>query len=171
MPGTLDLDAAASTIARVDPYLFRVFDAGNPLAPTARHNLRDVDVVTIGRGEPESRRVADGDQRTLQLSLVDPRVSSLHAHLRKRPGQWIVEDAGSRNGVFRNGTREPVAVLADGDLLELGQTFFVFRSGLVTAGDEPADLTTATLAALSPGFATLLPGLARDLRRLIDVAR
>jgi pSer/pThr/pTyr-binding forkhead associated (FHA) protein len=70
-----------------------------------------------------------------ELCVDDKTVSSRHARLSFRQGQWWVEDLRSTNGTYINS--EPVTtplVLASGDLLRCGQVTLQ-----VTIGeDEPA---------------------------------
>jgi len=150
------------------PYLFRVVDCARPLIPPARYRLSGLDEVAIGRGTDNARRVTQGGARVLELTVSDPRVSSVHATMRKMLGRWVIEDAGSRNGVIRNGVREPRAVVSDGDVLELGQTFFIFRAGLGAPGDAPADFEATDRL---DGMSTLLPQLATELMKLEGIAR
>jgi FHA domain len=56
-----------------------------------------------------------------QLSLDDPLVSRRHALLVVQQNGIFVEDLGSRNGVFVNGTKiEKVLRLKDGDVIKIG---------------------------------------------------
>ncbi len=149
----------------VRPYLYRVLEAHRPTRAPSRHALDGLEVVAIGRGDDEARRTVEDGKRTLHLAISDPRVSAVHAHLRFGIGRWVVEDAGARNGVYRNGTRiTGRAALGDGDVLELGQTFFVFRAG--QRGDGVTDLEAPVTELVS-----LVPTLRAELARLEEVAR
>lgn len=56
-----------------------------------------------------------------QLALDDPMVSRRHAALRIYAGSAMIEDLGSRNGVFLNGVRiEKIELLHDGDQIRIG---------------------------------------------------
>jgi len=55
------------------------------------HELKET--VTIGR------------DRNNDLTLTSPTVSREHALLELREGRWFIEDRGSYNGTFLNGTR------------------------------------------------------------------
>jgi DNA-binding winged helix-turn-helix (wHTH) protein len=63
------------------------------------------------------------------LRLVSPQVSRVHARLSRSAGRVLLEDRGSRNGTWVNGTRigGPVA-LSDGDELTFGSYRVVFRT-------------------------------------------
>jgi adenylate cyclase len=65
---------------------------------------------------------------TVRLRVEDSGVSREHASLRRKDGDWWVQDMGSANGTFVNGL--PVAVstrLRDGDELSFGPARFVFH--------------------------------------------
>lgn len=56
------------------------------------------------------------------IVLPDPRASAEHALISAREGHWWLEDLGSTNGTFLNGTylHEP-AIIAFGDVIQIGQ--------------------------------------------------
>lgn len=59
-------------------------------------------------------------------------LSRRHAHIFLRGGQPHIEDLGSTNGTFVNGTRldEHAVALAEGDVLAFGGRYFVYRIAL-----------------------------------------
>ncbi len=63
-----------------------------------------------------------------QIKLSDTYVSSFHARIFSRDGQWYVEDLGSTNGTYMNQRRvtSPVEVRA-GDRIRVGKTTLEFR--------------------------------------------
>jgi transcriptional regulator with PAS, ATPase and Fis domain len=71
---------------------------------------------------------------------------------------WLFEDLKSKNGSLVNGVRRERKLLEDGDLLELGHTFFSFR---VVRGDA-AELSPPLL----PELTTLIPDIHRQFSRL-----
>lgn len=89
------------------------------------------EITTIGR-RPES-----------DLVVVDPLVSGHHAEVRLIGDAYVLADAGSRNGTFRND--EPVIApvpLADGDRVRVGDTPIVFAQptpAAVAAAGPPAE--------------------------------
>jgi sigma-54 dependent transcriptional regulator, acetoin dehydrogenase operon transcriptional activator AcoR len=93
--------------------------------------LDGVSEVWIGRAPPEA------PVGVCRLTFPDDRMSALHAHLRQVLGRWVLEDAGSKNGVRVHGTSQRRAVLESGDAFECGQTFFVYEEH---AGSESAAL-------------------------------
>jgi transcriptional regulator of acetoin/glycerol metabolism len=164
-PGTGDGDQVVA-----QAHVFRVISAARPLAPSWRHALGDVDVVGIGRGADEPRRRVHARQRELTLCEDDTRVSAAHARLLRVPGRWLLEDLGSKNGTVVNGVRTTRAALSDGDVIELGRTFYVFRTGVPTPASAPADVIVAGDAPGPRGLQTLSPALTRDFAALRAVA-
>jgi transcriptional regulator with GAF, ATPase, and Fis domain len=167
--------------AAVRPYLFLLLDSAHPLASSLRLSLRHLDMVTIGRGPGRQwERSTDSAGRRLRIAVADHWTSSIHVHLRRALDRWIVDDAGSKNGTRVNGSLAQHAALCDGDLLELGHTFFLYRElecreiehaeTEILGGDEPADLDSAALTGRLPGMATLSPSWACELRRLQAIA-
>ncbi len=63
-----------------------------------------------------------------QIKLSDTYVSSFHARIFSRDGQWFVEDLGSTNGTYMNQRRvtSPIEVRA-GDRIRVGKTTLEFR--------------------------------------------
>ena len=63
-----------------------------------------------------------------QIKLSDTYVSSFHARIFSRDGDWYVEDLGSTNGTYMNQRRvtSPVEVRA-GDRIRVGKTTLEFR--------------------------------------------
>jgi DNA-binding NtrC family response regulator len=165
-----DVQVAAKALGKLSPrpHLLLALECDRPLSGSARHALSDVDEVVVGRGPARGaqRRVEEG-RRRLTLRVADRWMSSTHARLVRGDDGWSFEDAGSKNGSQLNGEPATRAPLHDGDLIELGHTLFLFRAGLPTSADEPADLE----AARTSGLATLVPSLSRELAALAQVAR
>jgi DNA-binding NtrC family response regulator len=80
-------------------------------------------------------------------------MSEAHAELRRRNGRWTVRDLGSKNGTLVDGERIQTADLPDQTLVQLGRTFFSFRSELPVWG--PANLEGEDLPRGPSGLATL----------------
>jgi DNA-binding NtrC family response regulator len=152
------------------PYLFLTLKCDRPLEGGARFSLDGIDVVTLGRGDSlqAERREEDGGA-SLKISVPDGRMSATHARLQKILNSWVLEDLGSKNGTVVDGKRVTTSQIADGALLELGHSFFVFREALPHA--EPAFLDGRALRPAAPGMATLSPAFAAELQRVVAFAR
>ncbi len=147
------------------PCLCLALESERPLLPPALHTLAQVDAVTIGRSRDDrGAELLGGGERVLALTVPDRWMSSSHALLRRVLGRWMALDAGSKNGTFVNGRPITRVELADGDVLEVGHTFFVFRED----GRGPAQVSRALAL---PGLATLQGELAEQLRALELVAK
>jgi transcriptional regulator with PAS, ATPase and Fis domain len=149
---------------RASPFLFLVLEAARPMAGGVRVPLAGVETVTIGRGDV--RAIESPDRASRAISVPDARMSVAHARLVRAGGETLLQDAGSTNGVLVNGVAAASAPLHDRDVIELGQTFFVYR--------EIEDDTSAILDggghSAAAGLATLDPVLARRTERLARVA-
>jgi pSer/pThr/pTyr-binding forkhead associated (FHA) protein len=103
------------------------------------------DALTIGRDESST------------LRLDDATVSRDHAHVRFDHERWCIEDRGSLNGTFVNGTRLPAHVaqpLRHCDRIACGAVEFVFAQQALSADpdstielDEPLTTEVAALSA------------------------
>jgi DNA-binding NtrC family response regulator len=153
------------------PALFLAFDRDGLGGGPARYLLGDVAAASVGRGP--SRRAettGTGGARSLQIAIPDPRISAAHFSIRRTASGWELIDAGARNGTFLNRRRIDTAPLDDGDVIEAGRSFFVFRRALAVHGCAPvADAPELDWSA--PGLATIVPQLAAELARLRRVAR
>jgi len=138
------------------PQLVLIYECERPLAGGLDVPLAGESELLLGRGS--ARRLEhDGDVATLRVP--DEWMSSRHARLLPRGSHWAIEDLGSKNGSVVNGVATPGATLHDGDVVELGQTFFVYREHLVArapgAGGEAPLVPTR-----QPSFAAALEDLA-----------
>jgi hypothetical protein len=147
--------------------LFLVLECNQPLALPARYLLRGLDQVTVGRGEA---RGATAQGAMLSLLVADRRISTSHALLRRVGDGWMIEDQGSKNGTLVDGKPVQRAPLADGALLELGDTFLLFRSDLEVPAGSPAILDGSELRAPTEVLATMGLALGVDLAKLRSIA-
>jgi hypothetical protein len=151
-----------------EPYLFVALRCDRPLEGGARFALAGADAVTLGRGTRLSgERLREDGADALRIGVPDPRMSAAHARLQRVLGSWVLADTGSKNGTWCDGRRVERVPLADGALLELGHTLFVFREALPPVGP---DVLGGAAGEPSTGFSTLLPGLAAELERVRRVA-
>jgi transcriptional regulator with AAA-type ATPase domain len=162
-------DAASSLTAQ----LFLVMEAGRPRAGGARYTLVNTEEVIIGRGASRHfarENGANSDGSRLRLSLPSRTLSGVHARLRNHRGHFSLQDLGSTNGTFLNGVRVSDAVLRDRDVIEVGQTFFVFREALPTPPCAAKELELGGDQE-ELGARTLLPEETERLARLRSVSR
>jgi HD-GYP domain-containing protein (c-di-GMP phosphodiesterase class II) len=78
--------------------------------------------IPLDRGEFRIGRDA-----ACALRLDFPDVSRAHARIYQQGKHWLVEDSGSRNGVWVNGERIGRKQLGDGDLVKIGATLIRFN--------------------------------------------
>lgn len=160
-PSSLDIEADA-------PHLVLALEAARPLTPPFRISLAGVTELSLRRGSARARR-SNGAGRVTAF-VPDGLMSARgHALIRASGGVFFAEDAGSKNGTFRNGERISSAPLADGDVLETGGSFFLFRRGL--SSERPPSLPRGELAKGAPlALSTMSAELERRLSALEAVA-
>jgi pSer/pThr/pTyr-binding forkhead associated (FHA) protein/Flp pilus assembly protein TadD len=95
-------------------------------APYDRFQI-DQDEIFIGR-----------DPKKCQIILDDPEVSSVHAVIRKKLTEIVLEDLNSSNGTILNAERINRAVIATGDEFVIGSTSFTLevKSDLLDAEED-----------------------------------
>jgi len=167
--GTHSLHGSAddAALAPGTPVVFRLLSCDRPLAGSSCHALDGIAAVTIGRA---AEATVDRAASTLTLGVPDRAMSSAHARLVRDGRRWVIEDAGSRNGVLLNGEREDRAHLVDGDLFTLGETLWLFRD---RAGPRsralPLDVDDRALPEPLPGLRTFAPALLEAYEALARV--
>ena len=159
---TADESGLAPAGLRKAPGLSLAFQADRPLDAPLQLSLLGVDAVWFsrGRGPLRAERVESGGETQLRLEVPDRFLSSSHASLQRVLGRWLLEDGGSRNGTFVEGERVTRGELADGALVEIGRSFFVFRGAAET---DPATLPAGDgfTGSLQPAYAAQLRALER----------
>jgi hypothetical protein len=169
---TLTREGRRETVGGSSPFIFLALRSDRPLSPVARCCLDRLDEVVFSRGARASaRQETPPAGPRLILEVDDGWMSSGHAVLRRVLESWSIEDTGSKNGTILNQSRISRAVLRDGDLIEIGHSFLLFRSSLVAPPEAPAVIWSNEMQAEVPGFATMLPGLGGELSRVQATAR
>jgi sigma-54 dependent transcriptional regulator, acetoin dehydrogenase operon transcriptional activator AcoR len=152
--------------ARIEPRLVLVCECDRLLARGASWSLRDVGEIVFGRGaRREVVRAADG----LRVSIPSRSASSVHARLRLLDGEWVLEDAESRNGTFVDGKRITRATVHEGEVIELGRALFVLERASVER--DGIDIDAESTVPEAPGLATLSPELGSQYAALGRIAR
>ncbi|BAD55709.1 FHA domain-containing protein [Nocardia farcinica] len=72
-----------------------------------------------------------------QIVVNDPLASRKHARLVAGREGLTIEDLGSANGTFVNGTRQQRAVLREGDVITIGNIDFVVQHGTLVLRQKP----------------------------------
>ncbi|MBF6373830.1 FHA domain-containing protein [Nocardia farcinica] len=72
-----------------------------------------------------------------QIVVNDPLASRKHARLVAGREGLTIEDLGSANGTFVNGTRQQRAVLREGDVITIGNIDFVVQQGTLVLRQKP----------------------------------
>jgi sigma-54 dependent transcriptional regulator, acetoin dehydrogenase operon transcriptional activator AcoR len=165
---TLDHGDRGGEPPRATACLVLAFDGDAPLRAPTRWMLGDIDTVELGRAEgaPLTRR----DGRTLAIGVPDRRVSTRHASLDRDGDGFVLTDRGSKNGTRIAGATVSSQRLRDGDVVELGTTFFVYRDAVAAPRDAVAVLDGRAAGVRGLGLATFDPELAARLGALADVA-
>jgi pSer/pThr/pTyr-binding forkhead associated (FHA) protein len=86
--------------------------------PTGRStHLLERDSLVLGRSS------------SADVQLDSEEVSRMHCRLLRIDEEYVIEDQGSRNGIYVNGLKVHAAVLRDGDELQLGDVILQYREG------------------------------------------
>jgi transcriptional regulator with PAS, ATPase and Fis domain len=140
-----------------------------PGAPVTRVALRDKTDLVIGRAAAREVEWLPGGA-PLAVRIPDRCISTSHARIEHESGGCFIIDSGSKNGTRVNGVEVKRRLLRDGDVIEVGGSFLVFRedavqaSRLVSAARErtehPADRARA-LTTVSPRMEDTLAAMQR----------
>lgn len=101
---------------------------GQRTAPAARRDLTRLDDGRQVVHLLSAPRTAIGRTPDNDLQLEESYISRSHAVIRLGPESAVIEDAGSRNGVFVNDRRVRRELLQDGDIVTLGKARFRFHA-------------------------------------------
>ncbi|MFF8289563.1 FHA domain-containing protein [Streptomyces sp. NPDC016309] len=104
-----------------------------PYVPTAPELVLDIDGDSTVMSPSREYRI--GRDPASDIVLADARISWHHAVLRPEGGRWTVQDEGSTNGTFAEGTRVQAWTIGPGSVLHFG---------------HPADGPCALLSAPEP---------------------
>ena len=100
--------------------------------------LRERPVLTITRGPGVGQVFELGNQSAMsigrakanQVVVNDVSVSSEHCRIRPEDGHFVLHDLKSTNGTFVNERRVTRHVLAEGDVVKIGETSLLFKTDL-----------------------------------------
>jgi hypothetical protein len=113
--------------------LTRLDLAGEPVEKTVL--LMDKPVLTVTRGERKGEvfplsaesSISIGRAQANDVVLDDASVSSQHCRIRPEPGGFVVHDMKSTNGTQVNGRPIDRHRLAEGDVIQVGETSLQYR--------------------------------------------
>ncbi len=114
------------------------------------------DVIRIGRA------------RDNEIVSRDLRVSRHHAVLAKSPDGYLIRDIGSSLGVHVNNQRVEESQLADGDLIQLGDTLYTFVQEPPAPADAIPGAHASDAAVVGSALISGVEEAARSLRTAIE---
>ena len=160
-------DVLVSNLTDGVPSLTRVMSCDRPTAASERIALDDMVEISFGRGDAGIERTGD----RLAIRIPDERMSTSHARIVRADRRFTLIDEGSKNGTLVNGKRCDTVELADGDVIEVGFTFFVFRARVPRGlGPAPAVYAESSTPSELP-LTTFVPALARQFESVSKVAK
>lgn len=148
------------------PELYLVIQADRPLGQSLRLPLWCLERVKIGRSG-DDRLSVDHSDKAFTLQLPDRRISSRHTEVVVQPDSVKARDLGSKNGTRINGQAVTEAQLSDGDVIEVGNCFFLFRG----PGPRRRDSDLGPRVLKNPELATFDLRLAHVFNAVADVAQ
>src|SRR5439155_16783363 len=104
------------------------------------------------------------------LEVLDPTMSGRTALIVEEIAGWFVEDLGSTNGSFVEGTRTERAPVTKQTLVTLGATCFLVDPAEPMPEKFPALVDAPSLKSRPRGTATLVPVVDAQMPRLVRVA-
>jgi pSer/pThr/pTyr-binding forkhead associated (FHA) protein len=118
-------------------------------------------VITKGNGTGREFAVGTeavvGRAADVDFVLEDVGASRRHCRVSAQGGVYVVEDLGSRNGTWVNGTRVQRGVLKDGDLIRVGGVEIAFRQKSATDASAASGSATAPTPGSTPAPASAPP--------------
>ncbi|HST50980.1 MAG TPA: SpoIIE family protein phosphatase [Pyrinomonadaceae bacterium] len=97
-------------------------------------------------------RITIGRSARNDVCVPDPFASRVHAEVRREGDQYLLQDLGSANGTYYNGSKlDNVVALTHGGRIQIGETEIVFKDrdadvGVATPMIDDAPLPAATIA-------------------------
>lgn len=130
-------------------------------AALPKYVLRGVSGATFGKTFPVVAPTVIGRQHDCDIAIASEEISRRHAQVKPTPDGLLVEDLGSSNGTYINGSRVQSGLLKAGDELRLDAVRFM----LVVPGKEipntnaHAPSTTSAPAQVRQGNAGMITGI------------
>ncbi len=110
--------------------------AGRPRAAA------DPDTASVGAvyDIPEGRGLSLGRSAETSVHLIHPQVSQVHAEVRRREGQYVIQDMNSSSGTYVNGQQVEKKELREGDVVRIGPNQLALRDGRLQLMSEEGRL-------------------------------
>jgi serine/threonine-protein kinase len=99
---------------------------------TADGSFRAVDLAQL-----KDSIVLGRDRQMAQMVIPDPQVSRSHCVISRKGNEFSVEDLGSRNGTWVNGSRIKQCIVKRGDIVRIGGTDIQMGSAEGEASEDP----------------------------------
>ncbi len=128
---TLSLSGCKSSTRREHEaeFLILVMQNRHVLSRPTWFSLDSADEVWLGRGVEQNVQTSTGRRGVaMEIRVPDPFISTDHARLGRSGRRWTIVDEESKNGVCVDGLRVQRAPLESGDLVEIGNSLFLYRS-------------------------------------------
>jgi serine phosphatase RsbU (regulator of sigma subunit) len=98
-------------------------------------------------------RITIGRSARNDVCVPDPFASRVHAEVRREGDQYVLQDLGSANGTYYNGSKleQPIA-LTHGGRIQIGETEIIFRDADANGGIPATTIDDAPLPAATIAF-------------------
>jgi len=125
---------------------------GDGLVPSRAATLTCLTGLDVGRTFPLAEEKTDiGRGTQVDLRLRDRAISRAHVRILREGSQFTLVDLNSPNGVYLNGRRvKGSSPLADGDVIELGQTLLRFQAAVEEPSPPPEPAEPPALSEPAP---------------------
>ena len=109
---------------------FALVSRGMPPFEVAEKPGGFLESVDRGIGEGEADLII-GRSKLADVTISDRFLSRRHARMFRDGGEWLIEDLGSRNGTYVNGSRiKEATTVAPGDVITMSESrISVYRKG------------------------------------------
>ncbi len=104
-----------------------------PAAPAAEPGMTIYEI-------PEGRSLSLGRGAETGVHLAHPQVNQVHAEVRRREGQVVIQDMGSSYGTYVNGAQVQEKELREGDVVRIGPNQLVLKDGRLQLMSEEGRL-------------------------------
>ena len=89
---------------------------------------------------PEGKALSLGRGADTGVHLAHPQVNQVHAEVRRRQGQVVIQDMGSSYGTYVNGAQVQERELREGDIVRIGPNQLVLKQGRLQLVSEEGRL-------------------------------